>query len=116
METKPSAHHLSAIALLAQSPEDTTFMIHHTELETIQELVFFFGGAIKTKPLKDDEPKIIWYECKIGKCSVSASHFAKNIAVMNQQSAFEGFGMTFVKGAKLQIIDNQYFVLSDDTN
>lgn len=115
METKPSAYHLSAIALLAQSPEDTMFMIHNTTLETIQELVFMFGGKIKTRPVNDENTPFIRFESTVGKCSISASLMVKNIAVINQQAAFEGLEMSFVKGANLAIIDNQYFVLSDDT-
>lgn len=110
---KDSANHLTAIAALADGPGTYGINIDETSLETIQELVFFFGGKIYTRPVNDQNTPFIHFFGKIGNCSITAFHLAKNIAVINQQAAFEGFEMTFVKGAKLQIIDNQYFVLSD---
>jgi len=115
IETKPSAYHLSAISLMAQSPFTTSISITEATLEGIQELIYFFGGKIITREVNDEHTPFISYSCFVGNCWIYASQIVKNIAVINQQSTFGGhFEMNFIKGSKLTILDNQYFVLSND--
>jgi hypothetical protein len=114
IETKPSAYHLTTISLMAQSPFSTSLSITEATLEGIQELIYFFGGKIITREVNDEHTPFITYSCFVGNCWVFASQMVKNIAVINQQVSFGGFEMDFVKGAKLTILDNSYFVLSND--
>jgi hypothetical protein len=114
METKPSANHLTAIALLAQSEFTTSLSITEVTLEGLQELVFLFGGRITTREVNDHNTPFITFGCMVGSCHVFASQMVKNIAVINQQSTFGGLEMGFVKGTKLTIIDGQYLVLSEN--
>ena len=115
IQTKPSANHLTAIALLAQSDFTTSLSITEVGLEGLQELVYLFGGNIITREVNDYNTPFITFGGFVGNCHVFASQMVKNIAVINQQSTFGGrFEMSFVKGTKLSIIDNSYLVLSDD--
>jgi hypothetical protein len=114
IETKPSGNHLTAIALLSQSHFTTSISISEVTLEGIQELILFFGGRITTREVNDQHTPYITYSCLVNNCHVFASQMVKNIAVINQQASFGGFEMDFVKGSKLTILDNQYFVLSND--
>ena len=115
METKISANHLTAIALLAQSEFTTSLSITEVTLEGLQELVYLFGGNIITREVNDYNTPFITFGGFVGNCHVFASQMVKNIAVINQQSTFGGrFEMGFVKGTKLTILDNQYLVLSEN--
>lgn len=114
IQTKPTANHLTAIAILAQSEFTTNISITEVTLEGIQELIYHFGGTVSTREANDYNTPYIMYSCLVNSCHVFASQMVKNIAVINQQASFGGFEMYFVKGAKLTILDNSYFVLSDD--
>jgi hypothetical protein len=111
IETKPSANHLTAIAVLARSEKSSRLAMHDASLEDIQELVLLFGGEL-TARLKEDYKSYIYYNAEIGNCSVNAFSFGTHFAILQQQTVLNGFEKTFEKGTKLTIIDNQYFVES----
>jgi hypothetical protein len=113
--TEKSVFHMSSILLLSQSPIKSDLRLSEVSLEDIAEMIKEFGGTIKTRPVNDQNTPFITGIFKIGNVEVWASHLAKNIAVVNQQSAFEGFEMSFPSGSNLTIMDKQYLVLSDAT-
>lgn len=111
--TKESVFHMSSILLLSQSPIKSDLMLSEVSLHDIAEMIHEFGGIIKTRPVNDQNTPFITGIFEVGNVSVRASHLAKNIAVVNQQSAFEGMQMAFSSGSTLTVIDNQYLVLSE---
>jgi len=111
--TKESVFHISSILVMSQSPISNSISLSEVSLHDIAELINLFGGTVKTRPVSDDVTPFISMYTEVGNCQVFVSHLAKNIAVMNQQSAFDGLVMTFPSGSNLTVIDNQYLVLSD---
>jgi len=111
--TTTSVYHISSILLLSQSPISNSISLSEVSLHDIAELVKEFGGTITTRPVSDDVTPFITLYTQVGNSQVWAHHLGKNIAVMNQQSAFDGFKMDFPSGSNLTVIDNQYLVLSD---
>jgi hypothetical protein len=114
IQTKPSAYHLTAIATLAQSPIGNILNLNYVSLEDIQEMVLLFGGRIETPIMDDAKSPLIFLNVKVGNCLVSAFSMSTNLSIMLQKESFGGHRMDFVKGSKLSIIDNQYFVLSEN--
>jgi predicted solute-binding protein len=98
---------------MSQSPIKNSISLSEVSLHDIAELINLFGGSIQTRAVSDDVTPFISMYTQVGNCQVFAYNLAKNIAVMNQQSAFGGLGMAFPSGSNLTVIDDQYLVLSD---
>lgn len=116
METKPSAYHLTSVALLADGPLRTSLTVIEGSLELIQEAIQLFGGEVYTTEVNDQETHFQIYSCsKVGNTELWIHLFATRLQIMLQTDAFRARTSIFEKGTQLTIIDNQYLVLSDAT-
>lgn len=116
METKPSANHLTAVAILAQSEFRNNLSVKEGSLEQIQEAVKLFGGTISLSKINDQTEStnvLISSYSEIGNCQLFVHVFTTKLAIMLQKDAFQSDCAIFQKGTDLTIIDNQYLVLSD---
>jgi hypothetical protein len=114
METNPSAFHLTAIAMLAQSDKHTTLSIPNGTLEDIVEAVKLFGGHVYVTP-SEYHPNQIYSQSRIGNSTLWIHHYTSYLACILQREYFQSNESIFENGTDLEIIDNQYLILSDAT-
>ena len=113
---KDSANHLTAIATLANGKFRTSLTVIEGSLELIQEAIKLFGGEVFTSEASDERSYFqIYSQSSVGNADLWIHVFVNRLAIMLQQDAFHAKSSVFEKGTDLTIIDNQYFVLSDDT-
>jgi hypothetical protein len=112
METKESAFHLSAIALLAQSEKVTSLSISNGTLEDIAVIIKLYGGEVH---VIEGQHNTILCRSKIENCHLWIHVQTTNLACVLQKESFQSNESIFEKGTNLIIIDNQYVVLSDAT-
>lgn len=112
METNPSAFHLTAIAMLAQSDKVTSLSIPNGTLEDIQETVKLFGGNVY---VTESESNQIYSQSRIGNSELWIHHHTSHLACILQREYFQSNESIFENGTDLEIIDNQYLILSDVT-
>ena len=114
MEINSSAFHLSAIALLAQSDKLPSISLSSGTLEDIVQAVKLFGGTVYVTE-SESKYNSIYYRSNIGNTSLWIHTHTTNLACVLQREVFQSNESIFEKGTDLTIIDNQYFVLSNNT-
>jgi hypothetical protein len=110
METKTSAFHLTAVAMLAQSDKIPSITLSSGTLEDIQEAVKLFGGTVCVTESESDYHSIYYYS-NIGDCTLWIHIQTTNLACILQRESFQSNQSIFEKGTDLSIIDNQYLIL-----
>jgi len=112
METNsPSAFHLTAVAMLAQSEKLPSISLASGTLEDIVEAVKLFGGNVYVTESESDYHSI-YYRSNVANCTIWIHVHTTNLACTLQRESFQSKEFIFEKGTDLRIIDNQYLVLN----